>query len=325
MIQGGQHRTLTHLTSDQKNAKTTSSPNLPAINTNIKSPYTASPSLEELSGGSAFTFKTFIEKTAKKASISINTALTSDVFKPKSPISLKENGILKDSGIVGFRKLSDSFLKDEKLMTSHHLYSEMQFIMTLVDISDRLRSVPKQARQSTLIAELTLLNHNLPAEVYIPFGCKKKQHKVARISLTDCVVLNSADRVPFLMMVEVFERSECGDSPSITNLELSFENTFKEKAKTVMNYEDNKTGLGNINGKNTGGKDLLTNLKSQSLDRYQRSSSIELHVSDPLLPGESSNLFLMYRNVTRHKSNERVSGLSSFGHSTQILSPIQFS
>ena len=85
--------------------------------------------------------------------------------------------------------------------------------MTLVDISERLVSVPRTARQSSLIAELSLLNHNLPACVCIPFWCpaissNPTHHQVARIALSDCVVLNSADRVPFLMLVEVIETDE---------------------------------------------------------------------------------------------------------------------
>ena len=93
---------------------------------------------------------------------------------------------------------------------SHYFYSETQFLLTLVDIADRLRSVPKQARQSTLIAELTLFNHNLPADVCLPLWCPASathphHHRVVRISPSDSTVLNSAERVPYLILVEVIE------------------------------------------------------------------------------------------------------------------------
>jgi hypothetical protein len=101
----------------------------------------------------------------------------------------------------------------KNLERSHYFHSQMQFIMTLVDISERLVSVPRAARQSSLIAELTLLNHNLPAQVCLPFWCpayaeKHRHHHICGIALTDCVVLNSADRVPYLIVVEVIETSD---------------------------------------------------------------------------------------------------------------------
>lgn len=227
MIQGRQHRSLGNLTSNQTTIQPETRKIQNIVNLNQRSLYTAaSPSLEELSEGSAFSFKTFLQKTARRASQSFSSSNQSTISRCESVTSNSS----KDA------KDSKEFLhKDPKLITSHHIFSEMQFIMTLVDISDRLRSVPKSARQSTLIAELTLLNHNLPADVYIPFGGAAR-HKVARISLSDCVVLNSADRVPFLMMVEVFEKSTKGISPSTAELELSFEKSQKEKDEIFKNF-----------------------------------------------------------------------------------------
>ena len=86
------------------------------------------------------------------------------------------------------------------LLRSNYFRSEMQFLLALVDIATRLVIVPKQARTSALNAELTLLNHNLPAEICIPMWCpataeKPHHHRVVRISPSDAVVLNSAERV----------------------------------------------------------------------------------------------------------------------------------
>lgn len=93
--------------------------------------------------------------------------------------------------------------------------------------------VPKLARVSALRAELTALNHQLPAEVRVQF--KRKQsfaknhqicvpmwctssdallpstdigqphHRVVRIPPGECVVLNSAERAPFLLLIEILE------------------------------------------------------------------------------------------------------------------------
>lgn len=52
-----------------------------------------------------------------------------------------------------------------QLLRSHYCRTQVRFLLLLEDISNRLLVVPKPARVSALRAELTSLNHNLPAEV----------------------------------------------------------------------------------------------------------------------------------------------------------------
>lgn len=78
------------------------------------------------------------------------------------------------------------------------LYAQIAFFSSLTDICDRLRSVVKVGRQSALVSELTLLNQNFPAYLFIPLFVPTNDYldyKVLRIALQDAVVLNSADRV----------------------------------------------------------------------------------------------------------------------------------
>jgi phosphatidylinositol 4-kinase len=123
-----------------------------------------------------------------------------------------------DDEVYALAKLS---LDDRRmLLRSNYFRSEMQFILALVDIATRLVIVPKPARLSALHAELTLLNHNLPAEICMPLWCpatvdRPYHHRIVRISPTDAVVLNSAERAPYLLMIEVLDD------------ELSLENGFK--------------------------------------------------------------------------------------------------
>lgn len=211
---------------------------------------TASPSLDELSKGAAFSFKNFLEKTRRKR----------DEYNGTSEIRLDNSPVLSTAS-VSETNLSHDISPDhihDKLQRSHYFHSEMQFIMTLVDISERLVSVPKTARQSSLIAELSLLNHNLPACVCIPFWCpavssNPTHHQVARIALSDCVVLNSADRVPFLMLVEVIETDTnypgngrrsiahaktptSDDVPSLKMLSISSSPTRSDGPGTIFNF-----------------------------------------------------------------------------------------
>ncbi|KAI9352139.1 kinase-like domain-containing protein [Obelidium mucronatum] len=109
-----------------------------------------------------------------------------------------------------------------------YFHSQLQFIMTLSDISDRLRSVPKPARQSALFAELSLLNHNLPANVCIPLWCsggvgEKNHHWIVRVPPNDGVTLNSADRVPYLLILEIVDDVD-NEPPSEDNVENQVSN-----------------------------------------------------------------------------------------------------
>ncbi|KAI9841692.1 MAG: Phosphatidylinositol 4-kinase pik1alpha (PI4-kinase)(PtdIns-4-kinase) [Thelocarpon superellum] len=95
----------------------------------------------------------------------------------------------------------------------NYFRSETQFLTALEDISNRLVVVPKAARLSALRAELALIAQDLPAEVDIPVLCpatlpdgspgKSRHHRVVRLNPAEATVLNSAERVPYLIMIEV--------------------------------------------------------------------------------------------------------------------------
>lgn len=98
------------------------------------------------------------------------------------------------------------------ILRENYFHSQTQFLSALEDISNRLVAVPKPARLSALRAELVLLNNDLPAEVDIPVLCpatlhepgwKTTHHRVVRVNPAEATVLNSAERVPYLLMVEV--------------------------------------------------------------------------------------------------------------------------
>ncbi|CCH43783.1 phosphatidylinositol 4-kinase [Wickerhamomyces ciferrii] len=93
-----------------------------------------------------------------------------------------------------------------KLLKSNYFRCETQFAIALQSISVRLSQVPQEARLSSLRAELSLLNRDLPAEVDIPTllppNRRGKLHKIVHITANEAAVLNSAERVPFLLLIE---------------------------------------------------------------------------------------------------------------------------
>jgi len=146
------------------------------------------------------------------------------------------------------------------LLRSHYCRSEFRFLSALEDISTRLLVIPKPARLSALRAELTGLNHSLPAEVCMPLWCPadhshedggetrngssllgrrdrepdtrvRGHHRIVRISPGDSVVLNSAQKVPYLLHLEILEDDLDFDTTRRSNRELLKKIVVQEEYK----------------------------------------------------------------------------------------------
>lgn len=117
-----------------------------------------------------------------------------------------------------------------RLLRSNYFRSETQFLSALEDISNRLVVVPKPARLSALRAELALIQQDLPAEVDIPLlypatleggsASKSRHHRIVRINPAEATSLNSAERVPYLLMVEVLREDFDFDPDTEANQQL---------------------------------------------------------------------------------------------------------
>ncbi|KAF1962033.1 hypothetical protein CC80DRAFT_436534 [Byssothecium circinans] len=117
-----------------------------------------------------------------------------------------------------------------RLLRSNYFRNETQFLSALEDISNRLVIVPKPARLSALRAELALITQDLPAEVDIPviapamlrdgIASQSQHHRVVRINPAEATSLNSAERVPYLLMVEVLNEDFNFDPDSEQNKQL---------------------------------------------------------------------------------------------------------
>ncbi|WVN86146.1 uncharacterized protein L203_101307 [Cryptococcus depauperatus CBS 7841] len=161
-----------------------------------------------------------------------------------------------------------------QLLKSHYCRSEVRFFLLLDDISSRLLVIPKPARVSALRAELTSLNHYLPAEICMPLWCTaehshetpspnvptqplyaqrmsaKGHSRIVRISPGESVVLNSAGRVPYLIHVEILEGDLNFDPTKRENRELLKkivvqEDMKKRRAKGIQSSSGETHGLGN--------------------------------------------------------------------------------
>lgn len=121
-------------------------------------------------------------------------------------------------------------LQRGKLLRQHYFRCQTQFLTALEDISNRLVVVPKPARLSALRAELALIASDLPAEVDVPVICpptlvdgspgKSKHHRIVRLNPAEATVLNSAEKVPYLLMVEILRDDFTFDPDSQDNQRL---------------------------------------------------------------------------------------------------------
>ncbi|KAI1003992.1 Phosphatidylinositol 4-kinase [Podosphaera aphanis] len=127
-----------------------------------------------------------------------------------------------------------------KLLRQNYFRCETQFITALENISNRLVVVPKPARLSALRAELALIAQDLPAEVDIPVICpatlvdgapnKSRHHRIVRLNPAEATILNSAEKVPFLLMVEILRDDFSFDPSTSDNQALLAKLIFEQES-----------------------------------------------------------------------------------------------
>jgi hypothetical protein len=153
--------------------------------------------------------------------------------RPTTPLSVRNDSFRRrHSGhhkeTINLGDLSES--RKVGLLRQHYFRTQTQFLTALEGISNRLVIVPKPARMSALRAELALISQDLPAEVDIPVICpptlvegspsKSCHHRIVRLNPAESTVLNSAEKVPYLMMVEVLRDDFTFDPETTDNARL---------------------------------------------------------------------------------------------------------
>ena len=84
------------------------------------------------------------------------------------------------------------------------LAAQHEFVKSLISIGSHLQSVMgKEMKAQRLLAQLSILNLNLPARVWLPIH--SSDHLILRIPPGAAVLLNSKDRAPYLVYVEAID------------------------------------------------------------------------------------------------------------------------
>ncbi|CCE62115.1 hypothetical protein TPHA_0B04460 [Tetrapisispora phaffii CBS 4417] len=177
---------------------------------------------------------------------------------------------------VDIEKLSTT--KKIKLLKTNYFKYETQFAIALETISQRLSSVPADARLSALRAELSLLNRDLPAEVDIPTllpaSKKGKLHKLCTITANEAQVLNSAEKVPYLLLIE-YLRNEFDFDPTTEDNE---EILRKKTNISNLSFDLNIIGNGDLNNDAI----ILNPTKSDSVMNLSNNANKEERVASQM-------------------------------------------
>ncbi|XP_017855575.1 PREDICTED: uncharacterized protein LOC108608625 [Drosophila arizonae] len=106
---------------------------------------------------------------------------------------------------------------------------QKEFMKALMNVGKNLISLPSKAEKtSALRMFLNLINKNLPARVWLPLYSDTPHH-VVRITEEKTAVLNSKDKTPYIIYVEVVEVPDIYTSPLIPKLMPSLRHTKSEE------------------------------------------------------------------------------------------------
>lgn len=133
----------------------------------------------------------------------------SGLYRLKSEASYDILGLQPPSSELHTRRADLSIEDKTWALKANYYRKETELMMVLQNISSRLSQVPKEARLTSLRAELSIINSGLlPSQIDIPQlfppsnSSKRKFHRILKINVTEACVLNSAERVPYLLLIE---------------------------------------------------------------------------------------------------------------------------
>lgn len=154
------------------------------------------------------------------------------------------------------------------------LASEREFMKSLIDIGKTLTLLPnKIEKTSRLRVLLNLLNKNLPARVWLPLFSDIPHH-VIRITEDKTAVLNSKDKSPYIIYVEVVEVESIYASPVLSKMMPTLRHTKSDEHldqfDDIKSNESKKNiGFYNINSNLDEYNDIWSQEDDEIIAKYQ--------------------------------------------------------
>ncbi|KAL5290760.1 PI4KB family protein [Megaselia abdita] len=130
---------------------------------------------------------------------------------------------------------------------------QKEFMKALMNIGKNLTTLPTKAEKtSALRMFLNLINKNLPARVWLPLYTPNCQHHIVRITEEKTAVLNSKDKTPYIIYVEVVEVQDIYTSPVILKMMPTLRHTkSEENLESKDTLKKGKTSSESSNNSNT--------------------------------------------------------------------------
>lgn len=146
---------------------------------------------------------------------------------------------------------------------SDSIKSSIIFIESLIEISNRLKKLPKNLRQKGLEMELKLLNCNLPGKLTLPFF-KSKYILSVRAEYSN--MLSSAENTPYLVAFEIADE---------TKPKKTFVNEELKNAAFLMQQLNAVSGLAYISDINNIRENVIISLeKILEAERFNSDTSL---------------------------------------------------
>ncbi|CAO1305697.1 unnamed protein product [Diamesa tonsa] len=193
------------------------------------------------------------------------------------------------------------------------LAPEKEFLKSLIDIGKMLTQLPtKIEKTSRLRVLLNLINKNLPARVWLPLNSDIPHH-VVRITEDKTAVLNSKDKTPYIIYVEVMEVMDIYSSPVIPKLMPTLRHTKSEEHLDLI-----------APGSTPVGKSIRPEKCSESSTGIP--GMLEAFNEDDVWSQEDDEITAQYLRMQRHVDRDTVSQLSleSFDSTREQNAPTLF-
>ncbi|KAL1465467.1 hypothetical protein WDU94_005039, partial [Cyamophila willieti] len=191
------------------------------------------------------------------------------------------------------------------------LSPQLVFIRILIQISKTLTSLrSKEAKTSRLLAELTSLNHNLPARVWLPLY-SERPHYIVRIPPSAAAVLNSKDKAPYIIYCEVALVDDLTSGTLVAKVSSS---TLLRHSRSEDNmiYTPRDGGVTNGNGVNSSTSVSDESVESMSIECGSVASECDVTSQD----SGSPPVFIQAADI-RKRLSESLLNVPHFSHDPQ--------
>jgi hypothetical protein len=176
----------------------------------------------------------------------------------------------------------------ECVCNAPRLAPEIEFTKALISIGKKLvRIATKELKTQRLMSELAIVNMNLPARVWLPLY--DFPHHIVRIPYRSAAVLNSKEKAPYIMYVEVLECDDIHCTPLPPKL---LDNNLANYSQSTNNLNTNSINEeSQINNQSSSQLDSSDQLKKPSSPKSVKSLSTDISIcSAPTLLLNNSNI-----------------------------------